>query len=147
MQLRRFLENPKIKFGSPEEKAFIVTRLKKLAVVRSFMQKQFLTSLETNKKLKLLSLDQVNYLLDMFLQLRGNDILTQKESAGLNLSRYFGPEASQCVKGKGNTAVDYVYYRVNEKLVSHLETVLAEEVLLEKGKKKDLETLSRHKPH
>ncbi len=134
-QVNEFLEG-RVKYDGKDELKFIEGRMNKIDIVMGTLHQKLSGTLTTHQKIARLNTKQVAYLIDFFLQAKGSEILTRKESA--NLAAYFENKGG-CVAGA--TSADYPYFRNTSRLLSELEETLTIDAARSIAKEKDLEEI------
>jgi hypothetical protein len=116
--------------GTNQELAFIKKRLKMISAVEPFLKAKADGARNANLLMKKLSLLRVNYLLDMFLQLRQGDMPVQKEMQALS-SIFF--DRSQTLANSGDKSkydqvnADFSFYHSMGEQLTTLEMTIDEQ--------------------
>jgi hypothetical protein len=131
-ETERFLEG-RVKLDSEQELPFIERRLAQIDLVYGTMKAKLEGTYEAHRKLSKLSASQVAYLVDFFLQTKGSEVMTRKESS--NLAAYFS-NAGSCVKTA--SSADYPYFRNTARLLDELEETLRVDHARELADEEDL---------
>lgn len=125
-----------------EEKKFIEQRLDLVHGVLELMKPKYEASKLINEMMSKLSIGQVNKLIDLFLQLRGNDILSDSEYVSVT-DQMFKNSLSKGVDQNidldvNEAAVDSINYKLQHKQLFQLTKVLDEEQLAREQLQRDL---------
>lgn len=78
-KLTKFYEGNVFK-NTTEEKSFLEKRVNRIRSFKDYLKAQYSNSLNVHQRLEKLTLEQQNYLVDLFLQLNGENVLTSIDS-------------------------------------------------------------------
>jgi hypothetical protein len=151
-EMRFFSEGRDFSKNFQVEKEFIDTRLKKDELLIPYLETKVATAKIGNVAMKALTRAQQNYLLDMYLQLRGRDLPTSRDL--IAMERQFPLESDRIRSGRMDAkicdsekaqldllAADFMYYRVIANQLTDLQSALLEEGSLAAARKKEIDLI------
>ncbi len=142
-RLKYYMEGKRL--STSEQRAYIEKRLELTNAIVPYLQARLSTAETTNQSMKALSKAQVNYLTDMFLQLRSGDLPTADEVA--SMGQRFSTSAIQASNKSGSNLsfeADYRFYSVLGKQLTDLENLLTQEAEMNQAKQQDLNQIRNH---
>ncbi len=153
-KLKFFSEGRDFAKDAALEKAFIDERLQQSKFVIPYLEEKARIARVTNTTFRQLSRAQANFLLDMFLQLRGRDLPTVQDMIVMGES--FAREAMRVRDGKEDKALtpeqnsrlqqmgaDFMYYRVIGNQLTELQSQLASAGDIRAAREHELELLRK----
>jgi hypothetical protein len=139
--LKAFYEGRVFK-STDEELKVIQHRIELINIVVPFLQRKNQGAMVVNSTLKKLSTAQVNRMINMFLLLQGDDILTRGETAKIGSSFQNLPQnSSSDVAQQESLRADFIYYRIVGRQLTDLENLVREETINAQSRKADLERI------
>jgi hypothetical protein len=139
--------------GGANESEFIERRLEQINFVLEKMEKRQRGALEINAQLGRLSIQQIDFLIDLMIQLRGTDLLGPRESSLIGqdfadlqtqrLKASTSPQESEAIMAA--LVADYQFYSMLQAELNNFDLWLAQKKRLQEGQAQDLKSL-RQRP-